>query len=164
MIKHILKLGSRITSILRQQFGQQLISVCLYGSAVRGSLRNGSDIDFLIVLIDSSLSYHKRIKTLMPLIEKIRGSKEYKRIEKFNLYLEPSLLMMTKKEVESHPDILIDISFEGIILFDKGGFLKKHLNEIKEKMAHLGSVKMITPHGHYWNLRPDLRPGDLIEL
>lgn len=155
----MLKLGSRITSILMEHFGVKLISVCLYGSAVRGALRNGSDIDFLIVLGDAPLSYHKRVKAIIPLIERVRESKEYRRMEKLNLHLEPSLLVMTKREVETHPDILIDISQEGIILFDKEDYLKNHLNEIKEKMVKLGSIKKITPHGHYWVLKPDLRPG-----
>jgi predicted nucleotidyltransferase len=164
MIDLILRLGSPITSILLEHFGSQLISVCLYGSAVRGALRNGSDIDFLIVLRDAPLSYHKRGKTIIPLIEKIRESKEYGRIEKLNMYLEPSLLVMTEKEVETHPDILIDISQEGIILFDEADFLKKHLNAIKEKMIGLGSIKKRTPHGHYWSLKPDLLPGEVFEL
>lgn len=164
MIDLVMKLGYRIASILKDHFDQILISVCLYGSAVRGSLRNGSDIDFLIVLKETPLSYHKRAKTIVPLLEKIRESKEYTKIEKMKLNLEPSLLLMTKKEVETHPDILIDISHEGIILFDKGGFLKSHLNAIKEKMIALGSIKKTTPHGHYWNLKPDLHPGEVFEI
>ena len=160
----ILKLGSRITSTLMEHFGVKLISVCLYGSAVRGALRNGSDIDFLIVLGDAPLSYHKRVKAIIPLIERVRESKEYRRMEKLNLHLEPSLLVMTKREVETHPDILIDISQEGITLFDEADFLKKHLNAIKEKMIGLGSIKKRTPHGHYWNLKPDLRIGEVFEL
>ena len=160
----MLKLGSRITSILMEHFGVKLISVCLYGSAVRGALRNGSDIDFLIVLGDAPLSYHKRVKAIIPLIERVRESQEYGKIENLDLNLEPSFLIMKKMEVETHPDILIDISQEGIILFDEADFLKKHLNAIKEKMVKLGSIKKITPHGHYWVLKPDLRPGEVFEL
>jgi len=160
----MLKLGSRITSILKEHFGVKLISVCLYGSAVRGALRNGSDIDFLIVLGDAPLSYHKRVKSIIHLLEGIRESQEYRKIENLDLDLEPSFLIMKKMEVETHPNILIDISHEGIILFDKEDYLKKHLNEIKEKMVKLGSIKKITPHGHYWVLKPDLRPGEVFEL
>jgi len=160
----ILKLASKISSILLEHLGVKLISVCLFGSAVRGALRNGSDIDFLIVLEDAPLSYHKRVKTIIHLLEEIRESKEYGKIENLNLDLEPSFLIMTKMEVETHPNILIDISHEGIILFDKEDYFKKHLNEIKEKMIGLGSIKKRTPHGHYWVLKPDLRPGEVFEL
>ncbi len=162
--KLIISLGSRITKLLLEYFRDDLTSVCLYGSAVRGSLRNGSDIDFLVVLREAPLSYHKRVKRMMPLIERIRESREYKKIERLNLHLEPSLLIMTKREVESHPDILIDLSHEGIILFDVEGFLKDHFNKVKEKMLEWGSVKRETPHGHYWNLKPDLQLGEVIEL
>src|SRR4030042_5073856 len=99
----MLKLGSRITSILMEHFGVKLISVCLYGSAVRGALRNGSDIDFLIVLGDAPLSYHKRVKTIIHLLEEIRESKEYGKIENLHLDLDTSFLIMTKMEVEAHP-------------------------------------------------------------
>lgn len=160
----LVKLGDRITSIFMEHFGVRLISVCLFGSAVRNALRNGSDIDFLIVLRDASSSYHKRVKTIMPLIEKIRESREYRKIEKLNMNLEPSLLLMTRKEAETHPDIFIDISHEGMILFDQEDFLKNNLDQIKEKMIKLGSVKKRTPQGYYWSLKPDLRYGDVIEL
>ncbi len=102
----ILKLGSQITSILIEHLRTNFISVCLFGSAVRGALRNGSDIDFLIVLEDAPLSYHKRVKTIIHLLEEIRESKEYGKIENLNLDLEPSFLIMTKMEVETHPNIL----------------------------------------------------------
>ena len=102
----ILKLGSQITSILLEHLRTNLISVCLFGSAVRGALRNGSDIDFLIVLEDAPLSYHKRVNSIIHLLEEIRESKEYGKIENLNLDLEPSFLIMTKMEVETHPNIL----------------------------------------------------------
>jgi predicted nucleotidyltransferase len=160
----ILKLGSKISSMLLEHLSDKVVSVCLFGSAVRGGLRKGSDIDFLVVLADDPSSYHKRVKSIIHLLEGIRESQEYGKIENLDLDLEPSFLIMKKMEVETHPNILIDISHEGIILFDKEDYLKKHLNEIKEKMVKLGSIKKITPHGHYWVLKPDLRPGEVFEL
>jgi predicted nucleotidyltransferase len=160
----ILRFGTKVTSVLREHVGNNAVSVCLFGSAARERLRKGSDIDFLVVFEDAPASYHKRVKLILPLIDKIRESEEYSQIEELGLQLEPSFLLLTAKEVASHPSILIDISQEGVILFDKGGFLNSHLSLIREKLVELGAVKKSTPHGHYWILKPDLLAGEALEL
>jgi predicted nucleotidyltransferase len=138
--------------------------VCLFGSSVRGTLRDGSDIDFLVVIKEVKRSYHKRIKEIIPLLDDIRATQEYHEVEKFKLHIEPCFLVFTADEIKDHPPILLDISQEGIILFDKENFLKEELTRVKETLVRLGSRKKITPHGHYWTLKPDIKPGEIINI
>jgi hypothetical protein len=53
---------------------------------------------------------------------------------------------------------------EGIILEDKDDFLRKELAGIKERLTRFGTVKKITPHGHYWIIKPDIEPGEVFEI
>lgn len=133
--KLILKLASKITLILKRGLEDKLVSLCLFGSSVRGKQQKGSDIDLLIVLVDTPLSYHKRVKMILPFLEEIRECKEYKFMEETNLQLEPSFLLLTQQEIKTHPSILIDVSYEGNILYDTNDFLKKQFVYNKGKIG-----------------------------
>lgn len=160
----ILKFASKVGSVLRKKIKEKLISVCLFGSTVKGKLRKGSDVDFLVVLDDAPSSYHKRVKLVMSILGEIRQTKEYNHLEELNLHLEPSFLLLTQEEIECHPPILIDISYEGVILYDKDNFLLNHLSNLKEKLARLGTIKKITSTGYYWLLKPDLQVGEVLNI
>ncbi len=162
--RYILTLANKIVEILKDSYKERLTSVCLFGSSVRGTLRDGSDIDFLVVIKEVKMSYHKRIKEIIPLLDAIRALREYEELENFKLHIEPCFLVFTADEIKDHPPILLDISQEGLILFDKENFLRKQLTQVKEALVRLGSRKKITPHGHYWTLKPDIKPGEIINI
>jgi hypothetical protein len=100
----------------------------------------------------------------MPLLDIIRETNEYLQMERLNLGLEPCFLVFTVEEIKKHPPILIEISQEGIILFDSEYFLNKQLIEVRETLEKLGAVKKTTPHGHYWILKPGLKFGEVIRV
>lgn len=160
----IIDLAFRVRDILSGRFGDNMLSLCLFGSVARNSFKEGSDIDFLLILKEASSSYHKRVKEILPVIEEIRMTKEYGKVEDLRLDIEPSFLIFTSEEIKRHPPILIDIVEEGLILEDKGDFLKKQLEAIKERLKSLGAVRKTTPQGHYWVLKPDIKAGEIIKL
>lgn len=154
----------RITQILKDHYKYKLNSVCIYGSAVRGGLKKGSDIDFLVVLKEIKKSYSKRIKDIIPLLDAIYSTVEFIEIEKIGLSWQPSFLVLSVEEIKKHPAILIDISQEGIILEDKDDTLKDELNKVGRRLKELGSIKKVTPHGYYWLLKPGIKPGEVIKI
>jgi len=160
----VLGFAAKVAEILLDRYKDKLVSVCLFGSVARGRLSKGSDIDLLVVMNEPYKTYHKRVKEIMPLLASIRETEEYERLEGFALSLEPSLLISTVDEVMRHPALLIELSQEGKILFDLDNFLKKELSKVAEAMARLGSVRKETAHGHYWVLKPGLKPGEVIDL
>jgi len=162
--KIILDFAIKVTELLRERFKDNLTSVCLFGSAVRKSLRKGSDIDFLLVMKETNPSYHKRVKEILPILDYIWVLEEFKQIEGLKLGLEPSFLILSTVEVKKHPPILIDIAEEGLILEDQNDFLKGELNQVKERLNTLGSIKKMTPQGHYWLLKPDIEVGEVIKI
>jgi len=164
LTKEILNLAKSITAILKKALGNNLISSCLFGSSVTGLIKRGSDIDILLVLNSLPNSYHKRTKMILPFLERIRETNQYITIERLNLNIEPSFLILSAHEIEKHPAILIDISQEGIILFDKNDFLKIQLDDIKDKLQKSGAVKKHVPEGYYWVLKPGIKAGELFEL
>ena len=164
IMRTIAAFSDKVADILKEHLEDGLISVCLFGSAARGTLRRGSDIDFLVIKRDSKQTYHKRVKEIVPLLDNIRETVEYQKVEGLNLDLEPCFLILTMEEIADHPPILIDISQEGKILFDREGFLNTHVSEVQRILTKLGATKKMTPQGHYWVLKPDLRIGEVIEI
>ena len=145
--------AKKVGLIFQSKFGDRVVSMCMFGSVVKGRIRKGSDIDFLLVFEDLPMSYHKRVKIIMSVIDEIRNTEEYNEIDKYGFWLEPSFILFTKKEIKSHPSILLDIAFEGKIIFDKRDFLKKELKKIKNKLEELGAKKEMTSKGYYWVLK-----------
>lgn len=164
MTKKILNLARSITSILKDALGNNLISSCLFGSSTRGLMKSGSDIDILLVFNSLPNSYHKRTKMVLPFLARIQETNEYRTIERLNLNIEPSFLILSSNEIKKHPPILIDISQEGVILYDKNNFLKIQLEDIKEKLRRSGAVKKHVPEGYYWVLKPGIKAGEVFEL
>jgi len=164
-IKETVKLfSSQVVKALADHYGNNLVSVCLFGSASRGALRKGSDIDYLVVVKEALRSYHKRIKDIMLLLGNLRETKEYRRLELLSMDIEPSFLILTSEETERHPSILLDISYEGILLYDENNFLLSHFEQIHNTLKGLGSLRKNTPHGHYWVLKPAIKRGEVVKI
>lgn len=54
---------------------------------------------------------------------------------------------------------------DSIILHDRDDFFKKRLKDMKNRLLQLGSKKVVLDdRTWYWNLKPDIRPGEAIEL
>ena len=63
------------------------------------------------------------------------------------------------------PWLLLDIAHHGIMLFDPRGVLTKKLAYVRKRLAELGSRRIELADGSwYWDLKPDLRPGEIVAL
>lgn len=53
---------------------------------------------------------------------------------------------------------------EAILLRDRGGFLRRKLEEVRVRMAELGSRRVTFGEGWYWDLKPSSRLGEAVVL
>jgi hypothetical protein len=53
---------------------------------------------------------------------------------------------------------------DAIILYDKDGFFAGVLERLRRRMQELGSKKIYIGDKWYWDLKPDSKPGEVIEL
>lgn len=94
----------------------------------------------------------------------LKQEDEFKRLEEQGLNPQPACIFMTEGELWDRPHILLDILVEGILLFDVG-VLKSRLKALKERLNALGSKRVALADGTwYWDLKPDWKPGEIIEL
>jgi predicted nucleotidyltransferase len=55
----------KLLRLLKERFGDDLISIAVYGSVARGDYRNDSDIDLLIIARNLPFSLLKELKSLI---------------------------------------------------------------------------------------------------
>lgn len=145
-------------------FGSRVISICVFGSVARGEARPNSDIDVLTIMEGLSECVGGRVRETGAVHEALKLTKAYRRLRSQGRCPLISDVLLTPKEVEKHPPILLDIADEGTIIHDPDGFLKRVLASVRARLKALGARKVRTTRGHYWVLKPDTIPGEMVEV
>jgi predicted nucleotidyltransferase len=143
---------------LLARFKDDLISLVLFGSVARGTARKESDIDVLIILKDAPDSYYDRLKPVIDIELEMRKDVEG---------MQPifSSIILSQDEAKQNRNIFLDMIDDSIILYDTNDFFKNRLSELKNRLVQLGSKKVILDDSTwYWNLKPDIEAGEIIEL
>ncbi|MBM5806040.1 MAG: hypothetical protein FJZ49_08290 [Candidatus Verstraetearchaeota archaeon] len=156
-----LQLICDITSLLIKNYGKA--SVCIYGSVARGTARPDSDVDLLIVSDDFDGSLTSRIERLCDLEDRV--SDELKRLRKYGIDTGISFYPLRREEVLRSPLILLDLTVDGIIIHDQALLLERALTRLKSRLAELGARRILANDDMwYWDLKPDYKFGEVIEL
>jgi hypothetical protein len=152
----------KLLALLDEKFGDEICSIALFGSAARSAASPTSDIDLLIVHRDHVQQIKDR---LTDVVMQLRGSEESKELNARGILADPYPLCLSMTRLKKHPWILLDIADHGIILRDQDGILARELMAIRKRLEELGFVKVVLPDGTwYWDLKPDWKPGEVVEL
>ncbi len=150
--------------IVKGLYGDRLVSLCVFGSVARGEVKEGSDVDLLLVVEGLDEDLGARMKELAEVRERLRKAESYRRLKEQGLPVLTSEVALTPSEVASHPPILLDVVEEGIIVYDKGGFLRKELERVRERLRELGARRVKGKEGWYWVLKPDAKLGEVVRV
>jgi len=157
---------NRYVDFLKEVFGDDLISVAVFGSLARGTAKfPGSDIDLLIVVEGmGNLSFGERMKLTMKAEDKLSKTEAYAKFKDvFECFPCIQEVILTPEELKTHPPILLDLTTDALILYDKG-VLSEELNKIREKLRELGAKKIRDNDSWFWILKPDVKLGEEVEL
>lgn len=145
-------------------FGDRLVSICFFGSVARGEARADSDIDVLVVATELPRDVGLRIRETAGIHETLRRSGEYRKLREQGRSAFMSDLFLSPDEAKAHPPILLDLTDDAFIAYDRNGFLKGVLQDMKQRLRDLGARKIKARKGYYWILKPDARPDEVIEI
>lgn len=149
---------NRFEQLLIEKFGDNLISIILYGSVAKGTAKEESDLDLLIILKEAPTSYYERLEPVIDIEIKLRKS-----ISRTAPIF--SSIILSKEEAMENRNIFLDMIDDSIILFDKNNFFKNRLKELKNRLIQLGSRKVtLKDNTWYWQLKPDMKAGEILEL
>lgn len=151
-------------SALKDHFRDRLVSMCVFGSVAKGEATPESDVDVLLVVDGLPEDMGFRIRQTLPLRLRLGEGKGYKHLKELGRSGSISEVIFTPPEIKRHPPILLDVVEDGIILHDRGRFLRRNLDSIAKRLEELGARKVVTEKGYFWILKPDLRPGEVVEI
>jgi len=155
---------SKIVEALKRRFGEDLVSVVLFGSFARGDFHERSDIDLLIVVESLPESKFERSRIFDEAVwDELRD--DLKELRRMGCLSQPMPIMKTREEAEYRSPLYLDMTEDAVILYDKGGFFEAVLEGMRKRLRELGARrKRLKSGGWYWDLKPDYKPGDVIEI
>ncbi|MGH8679412.1 MAG: nucleotidyltransferase domain-containing protein [Burkholderiales bacterium] len=138
------------------------MSLAVFGSVARGSMRADSDVDLLLVadhLPDGRMARVRefsRVESLVAdVLQEARGIG-------INTILSP--VFKTTEELKRGSLLFLDMIDEAEILYDRGATLRRYLDDFASRLRKMGAERVRSGGGYYWRLKPDLKPGETIVL
>ena len=138
--------------------GERLTSIVLFGSVARREARPTSDIDVLLVAEGLPRSLADRRRPFLESWERVRAPRGLPHVDW-------NLIVKTQDEARYRSPLYLDMVEEGILILDRGRFFEDVLAGMRARMRELGSRRIHLPDGSwYWDLKPDFRWGDVVEI
>jgi len=142
-----------------------LISFALYGSIARGTAVKISDIDILLIADDFTGSISSRIDMLASIEDTAEVRKEISWLMKQGVYTTLNFLPLTRNELSQFPILLLDLTEDAKILFDKDQFLEALLLRFQARLQLKGARRIKLENGRwYWDLKPNYKCMEPIEI
>jgi len=155
----------RYCELLKDVLGDRLISVMLFGSVARGDWDKDSDIDILIVAKGwGDKPVWERIKELRRAMNLLEQTPEYLEAVRMGYWPVIQNYPLTPDEARRFKRIYLDSIIDGIILYDREGFLEGVLESIRRRLEELGSHRVVLPNGRFYWVLKRLRAGEVIAL
>ncbi|MCY4376318.1 MAG: nucleotidyltransferase domain-containing protein [Spirochaetaceae bacterium] len=144
------------------EIGDRLTAVVLYGSVARGEAHRWSDIDLFVVHRGdretvSEAFLHAKLR--------LRNQRLARELTARGVPTVPVAVYRSEEELVDTPWLMLDMTHHGILLFDPRGVLGRKLARLRARLEELGSRRIELDDGSwYWDLKPDLRPGEVVTL
>ncbi len=156
------ELAMAYTEVLKEQLGESLIAVVLFGSVARGEAAAQSDIDLLIVVSGLPESRLARQRCLEPV--DARFEEELAALRRQGVLTDFSPLLKTPGEAARLTPLYFDLVQDALILYEREGFFSAVLERLRESFRRLGARRVRRGKLRYWELKPDYTPGEVFEL
>ncbi|MFQ5793570.1 MAG: nucleotidyltransferase domain-containing protein [Candidatus Bipolaricaulia bacterium] len=156
------ELACRYAEIAQEVLPNRLTSIALYGSVTRGEAHSTSDIDLFVVLKDAPQGMLHRRALLEPVREKL--TPELETLWKQGIYVDFVEVIRSEAEARHFYPLYLDMAVDVELLYDRDGFLESVLQQVRERLEALGARRQKVGGVQYWDLKPNLKLGEAIEL
>lgn len=151
--------------LLLEYFGEDLQSVVVFGSIARGESTPESDIDLMVVCKDLPDSLSNRMEQLSRILLQLDRTKVSKRLRRKGINTWIQFHALNLEEAKIHRPIYLDMIEDGIIIFDREGFIGKVLSSLRNRLRELGARRVfLKDRSWYWDLKPDIKKGEVVEI
>lgn len=158
-------LVGELVQLLLEEFGNDLVSVVVFGSVARNQAKVDSDTDVLVVSSAFEKSMTSRMERLVKVLEQLEEREPYIMMEKQGMNTWIQFHPLAKDEAKTNRAIYLDMTEDAVIVFDKNDFMKNVLKSLRRKLRLIGAKRIFLEDGSwYWDLKPDIKRGEVVEL
>ncbi len=108
------RLLDRVLAELRARYGERLVSVAVFGSVARGTPREDSDVDLLVVALDLPAGRMRRVEEFLPVEERLEEA--LRGVDPTGAPVMLSAIFKTPAEVERGSPLFLDMVEDARIL------------------------------------------------
>ena len=162
LVERYARLLDRLVAALRAHYRERLVAVAVFGSVGRGTPREDSDVDLLVVARDLPQGRFRRVDEFLAVEADLEA--DLRRIDSTGAPVMLSPVFKTPAEVELGSPLFLDMVQDARILYDPDGLLAARLDRLRARLAELGARRIWRGNAWYWDLKPDLKPGEVITL
>lgn len=152
-----------LLDVAHRAYGNKLVTVAIFGSWARRAATPLSDIDVLLIVEELPRSRWERLDQFEEIDEatkmaraRLWGGKNPRPL------LTP--VIKTPEEIHAGSPLFLDMTDWCKILWDRDEFFRNYLAGLKRRMKKLGTRRRWVKGGYYWEYKPDLEPGEVVEL
>ena len=156
------ELLTKIVAAAQVVYGERLISVVLYGSVARGTMRRDSDVDLLIVARNLPRGRMKRVQEFENV--DTAAADAFRHAASQGVKTTTSPVIKTSEEVRAGSPLFLDMVEDARVLYDRNEFFARQLTRLRNRLAELGAKRIWKGNAWYWDLKPDFKPGEVFDL
>lgn len=142
--------------------GDELVSVVLFGSVARRQCRSTSDIDLIVILRDAPKTSRGRRAILAPVRAELDPALE--NLWRDGLFTDFTEVILSMDEARKTHRLFLEVIEDGVILYDRNGFFAGVLERLRGALRRMGAQRKTFGNLRYWDLKPDFKPGDVVEI
>ncbi len=144
-------------------YGEDLITLALFGSWARLTATPVSDLDILLAAKNLPPSRGRRITSFEPVeAETADHRRNFWPDAAYPLELSP--VIKTPPEIEAGSPLFLDMTENCILLYDQNDFFQHYLETLKTRMSRNGTRRVPAKGGYYWHYKPDAAPAEIVRL
>ncbi|WP_447979710.1 nucleotidyltransferase domain-containing protein [Candidatus Nitrospira bockiana] len=147
---------------IQSHYGDRLVTVAVYGSVGRGTMRFDSDIDLLIIARGLPNGRWTRAREFDAVEEVLEPA--FMDARRHGIDTKLSVVLKTPEEAEAGSPLFLDMTEDAQLLYDRDDFFARRLERLRGRLRQLGSKRIWRGNMWYWDLKPDYKPGEVFEL
>ncbi len=145
---------------LRSGLQKRLVSVGLYGSLSRGTCSKNSDVDLYVVADWPSKRLSGRLDESVSCVGGLED--ERLRLSRVGITADVSIHPVVREEARSFYSLHLDLSREGVVLYDPTGFLGETWFRMRAWLVKREVERVETEKGWFWRLDPGIEIGSKV--
>ncbi len=130
-----------VTKALMEAFGSRVVAAVLFGSVARCEVSERSDIDLFVVVDDLHKDPIERRLVIYRALSSVRAG-----LKRDTSIIDADVKDLAEGELTS---LLINIAWDGVVLYDKDGYVTRLLKRIKDTIGEAKLIRYRTRDGKY---------------